>query len=41
MYKEFYDKISKEVKISFVKVKGHSNDVYNDLADNLAKKAIF
>lgn len=40
-YKEFYDKISKEVKISFVKVKGHSNDVYNDLADNLAKKAIF
>lgn len=40
-YKEFYDKISREVNVSFVKVKGHSNDVYNDLADKLAKQAIF
>ncbi|MDD7044351.1 MAG: ribonuclease H family protein [Peptoniphilaceae bacterium] len=29
----------KIIKISFVKVKGHSNDKYNDLADSLAKKA--
>lgn len=40
-YKEFYDKIVNKVKISFVKVKGHSNDTYNDLADKLAKQAIF
>ena len=39
-YKEFYDEVSKEVQISFVKVKGHSNDKYNDLADALAKEAV-
>ena len=39
-YKEFYDEISKKVKVHFVKVKGHSNDHYNDLADKLAKKAL-
>ncbi|WP_281691389.1 RNase H family protein [Neglectibacter timonensis] len=26
--------------VTFVKVKGHSGDVYNDLADQLAKKAL-
>lgn len=39
-YREFYLKASKEVEIHFVKVKGHSNDTYNDLADELAKQAL-
>ncbi|MCM1135376.1 MAG: ribonuclease H family protein [Clostridium sp.] len=39
-YKEFYDKVSGQVKIKFVKVAGHSNDKYNDMADELAKKAL-
>ncbi len=39
-YKSFYDNISKEIKINFIKVKGHSNDKYNDLADQLAKDAL-
>lgn len=40
-YKKFYDKIKGSVDITFIKVKGHSNDKYNDLADSLAKQAIF
>lgn len=39
-YKAFYDMASTKVKISFVKVAGHSNDKYNDMADELAKKAL-
>ena len=39
-YKAFYDEISKNMKISFVKVEAHSGDVYNDLADQLAKQAV-
>ncbi len=39
-YKEFYDVVSKQVKINFVKVTGHSNDKYNDMADRLAKQAL-
>lgn len=39
-YREFYLKASKEIEIHFVKVKGHSNDKYNDLADGLAKRAL-
>ncbi len=39
-YKEFYDRASKQIKIGFVKVAGHSNDKYNDMADELAKKAL-
>lgn len=39
-YKAFYDKASRQVKISFVKVAGHSNDKYNDMADELAKEAL-
>lgn len=39
-YQEFYNCIRKTVEIIFVKVKGHSNDTYNDLADELAKKAL-
>lgn len=39
-YKEFYNRISKELKVNFVKVKGHSGNEYNDLADKLAKGAL-
>lgn len=39
-YKAFYDEVSKSVNITFIKVKGHSNDRYNDLADALAKEAL-
>lgn len=39
LYKNYYDKVKKKVNISFEKVKGHSGDKYNDLADTLAKKA--
>lgn len=38
-YKAVYEEYSKNLKIIFTKVKGHSGDVYNDLADSLAKKA--
>lgn len=40
-YKKYYDSIKDKLQITFSKVKGHSNDKYNDLADELAKKAIF
>lgn len=39
-YKAFYDEVSRDVEISFVKVEGHSGDKYNDLADKLAKEAL-
>ena len=39
-YKKFIDDISKKINISFVKVKGHSGDTYNDMADKLAKEAL-
>lgn len=39
-YKEFCEKVKKSVKIKFIKVKSHSGDKYNDLADLLAKKSI-
>lgn len=39
-YQQLYDRISQSVKINFVKVKGHSNDTYNDIADQLAKASI-
>lgn len=39
-YKAYYDSIKDKVAISFVKVKGHSNDKYNDMADELAKQAL-
>lgn len=38
-YKRFCDEAKKSVHIDFVKVKGHSGDKYNDLADRLAKEA--
>ena len=39
-YQAFYREAMKKVKVHFVKVKGHSNDKYNDMADQLAKKAL-
>lgn len=40
-YRAYYDGIKNDVDIKFVKVKGHSGDKYNDLADSLAKSEIF
>ncbi len=40
-YKAYFDSICSQIRISFVKVKGHSHDTYNDLADTLAKSTIF
>lgn len=39
-YADFCKKASSKVCIKFVKVKGHSGDRYNDLADRLAKVAL-
>lgn len=38
-YRDFYNNAKKQLKIEFVKVKGHSGDTYNDIADRLAKEA--
>lgn len=39
-YKRFYDEAARSVNVSFNKVKGHSGDKYNDMADRLAKDAL-
>lgn len=39
-YKAFYDEVSRDVEIKFIKVKGHSGDEYNEMADALAKEAL-
>lgn len=39
-YKAYFDSIKNYINIRFVKVKGHSNDRYNDMADILAKEAL-
>ena len=39
-YANFYKEISSKVYVQFVKVKGHSGDYYNELADKLAKEAL-
>lgn len=39
-YAEFCRQARKRMRITFVKVKGHSGDRYNDEADVLAKKAL-
>ena len=39
-YKAYYDSIKDKLNVEFVKVKGHSNDKYNDIADELAKQAV-
>lgn len=38
-YKKYYDDIKNDVSVKFVKVKSHSGDEFNDLADKLAKEA--
>lgn len=39
-YAAYYDKAKEKVNIEFRKVKGHSGDKYNDMADTLAKEAL-
>lgn len=39
-YKAYYDYVKTKLDVRFVKVKGHSGDVNNDLADKLAKQAL-
>lgn len=39
-YADFVRKSRAQMKISFVKVRGHSGDVFNDRADRLAKDAL-
>ncbi len=39
-YVEFIKSSRKKINISFVKVKGHSGDTFNEMADLLAKKAL-
>lgn len=40
-YKAYFDSIGDVLHVTFVKVKGHSGNKYNDLADQLAKQEIF
>lgn len=39
-YRDYYNDVKDKIDITFVKVKGHSNDKYNDKADELAKAAL-
>ena len=39
-YQEFANEVKGQIDVSFVKVKSHSNDHYNDMADKLAKEAL-
>jgi len=39
-YSNFYKSIQNKLDVNFVKVKGHSGNEYNDLADRLAKEAL-
>lgn len=39
-YAEYYKSIKNVLSVRFVKVKGHSGDKYNDMADRLAKSAL-
>lgn len=39
-YKKFYDSIKNDINVTFRKVKAHSGDKYNELADKLAKQAL-
>ena len=40
-YKAYFDSLQGLLSIRVEKVKGHSGDTYNDLADELAKSVIF
>ena len=39
-YRDYYNSIKNKLAVNFIKVKGHSGDKYNNLADLLAKKAL-
>lgn len=39
-YANFYKEVRSKIYVQFVKVKGHSGEHYNELADKLAKKAL-
>ncbi len=39
-YQKFIDEARQKINISFVKVLAHSGDMYNEIADQLAKKAV-
>ncbi len=39
-YRSFANKVRYKIKVNFIKIKSHSNDKYNDLADKLAKEAL-
>lgn len=39
-YKAYYDAVKERLAVRFTKVKGHSGDKYNDMADRLAKNAL-
>ena len=39
-YRDFYRSLSGRLTVRFIKVKGHSHDRCNDLADSLAKQAL-
>lgn len=39
-YQEFAVMAKKNIDVTFIKVKSHSNDKYNDMADYLAKRAL-
>lgn len=38
-YHEFFSKIKKDLEVDFVKVKAHTGNKYNEMADDLAKSA--
>lgn len=39
-YRDYYNQIKNRLNINFIKVKAHSGNKYNELADNLAKEAL-
>lgn len=40
-YKKHFDQLSQHIQVTFTKVKAHSGVTYNDMADELAKSAVF
>lgn len=39
-YKKYYNRIKNNISINFIKVKAHTGDIYNELANELAKGAL-